>query len=278
MVNLTFLSDFTKRASDLWDKKKFVFDKTLEVKVDKKNSISWKGKHVLKGSDGPQSKITLTQKEDKLGTLEVEWAVPVANSHPKFTLKSQELGVDEVELVVDGIDKGSLGVTYGAGDQWAVTSTAKYAADKMELDTEFSFAYDKVTFGAQGIMDTEGTFSVLDVGVRLDQDSDRTYALRSKEKFNELQVAFYYKVSKLSEIGTQIDVDMAKGKIGIQAGGSYAMDDTSKLRYALDSKADLKLAYEYQFSSKLQGYVGTKYSLTQNAMSGPIGYKLCFDC
>jgi len=279
MVNLTFLSDFNKRAADLWKKKKFVFNKTLEVNVDKGNSISWTGKHVLKGTDGPDSKITLKQKEDKLGTLEVEWAVPVANSHPKFTLKSKELGVDEVTLEINGVDKGKLGVQYGAGDQWAVSCDAKYSDEKLVLDTEASFAYDKVTFGVQGTLDTtDGQLTAYNIGVRLDQDSDRTYALRSQDKFNELQVAFYYKVSKASEIGTQIDVDMAKGRIDIQAGGSYKLDDASKLRYALNSKADMSLAYEYRFSDKVQGFVGTKYSLTQNAMSGPIGYKLCFDC
>ena len=115
---LTFLSDFNKRAADLWKSKKFVFDKTLEVNVDKNNSISWSGKHVLKGSDGPNSKITIKQKETGLGSLEVEWAVPVKNSQPKFTLKTKELGVDEVELCIEGADKGNMSVTYGA-DQWA---------------------------------------------------------------------------------------------------------------------------------------------------------------
>jgi len=276
---LTFLSDFNKRAADLWKKKKFVFNKTLEVNVDKGNSISWTGKHVLKGSDQPDSKITLKQKEANLGELEVEWAVPVAKSHPKFTLKSSEMGVDEAKLVVDGVDKGNLAITYGAGDQWAACVDAKYSNEKLVLETEASFAYEKVTFGVSGTLDTQdGQMTEYNVGVRLDQDSDRTYALRSQDKFNELQVAFYYKVSKEAEIGTQIDVDMAKGRIGIQAGGSYKLDASSKLRYALNSKADLSLAYEYKFSPKVQGYVGTKYSLTQNSLSGPIGYKLCFDC
>jgi len=276
---LTFLSDFNKRASDLWKSKKFVFNKTLEVKVDKKNSISWTGKHVLKGSDGPDSKITLKQKEAGLGSLEVEWAVPVKNSQPKFTLTTAELGVDEVELCVEGADKGNLAVTYGAGEQWAACCDFKYADEKLVVDTEASFAYDKVTFGVQGTLDTmDGTLQKYNVGVRLDQDKDRTYCLRSQDKFNELQVAFYYKVSNEAEIGTQIDVDMAKGRIGITAGGSYCLDTASKVRYALNSKADLSLAYEYKFSDKVQGFVGTKYSLTQNALSGPVGYKLCFDC
>jgi len=277
---LTFLSDFNKRASDLWKKKKFVFNKTLELNVDKGNSISWTGKHVLKGSDGPESKITLKQKEAGLGTLEVEWAAPVANSQPKFTLTTKELGIDNVELCVEGADKGNLTTTYqSSNDQWAATCDAKYGDEKLVLDAEASFAYDKVTFGVQGTLDTmDGNLTSYNVGVRLDQDADRTYALRSQDRFNELQVAFYYKVSKEAEIGTQIDVDMAKGRIGITAGGSYKLDDASKVRYSLNSKADLSLAYEYRFSNRVQGFVGTKYSLTQNAMSGPIGYKLCFDC
>jgi len=275
---LTFLSDFNKRAADLWKSKKFVFDKTLEVNVDKNNSISWSGKHVLKGSDGPNSKITLKQKETGLGSLEVEWAVPVKNSQPKFTLKTKELGVDEVELCIEGADKGNMSVTYGA-DQWATCCDFQYAEEKLVVDAEASFAYDKVTFGVSGTLDTmDGTLNSYNVGVRLDQDSDRTYALRSQDKFNELQVAFYYKVSKEAEIGTQIDVDMAKGRIGICAGGSYSMDSASKVRYALNSKADLSLAYEYKFSDRVQGSMGTTYSLTQNALSGPVGYKLCFDC
>jgi len=275
---LDFLSDFNKRAQDLWKSKKFVFHKTLEVNVDKGNSIAWTGKHVLKGSDGPDSKITLRQKEEGLGELEVEWAVPVKNSQPKFTVKTKELGVEQVELVVEGSDKGNMKVTYGA-DQWAARCNFKYAQEKLVVDTEASFAYDKVTFGVQGKLDTmEGALHEYNVGVRLDQDSDRTYSLRSQDKFNELQVAFYYKVSKEAEIGTEIDVDMAKGRIDITAGGSYNLDGASKIRYALNSKADLSLAYEYKFSDKVQGFVGTQYSLTQNQLSGPVGYKLCFDC
>jgi len=275
---LTFLADFTKRSKDLWDKKKFQFNKTLELNVDQKNAISWKGKHVLKGSDGPDSKITLKQKEAGLGSLEVEWAVPVKNSQPKFTLKTNELGVEEVKVCVEGADKGNMQVTYAA-DQWAARANCKYADEKLLVDTEASFAYDKVTFGVQGVFDsTENSLTGYNVGVRLDQDGDRTYALRSQDKFNKLQVAFYYNVSKEAEIGTQIDVDMAKGQIGITAGGSYSLDDASKVRYSLTSKADLSLAYEYKFSDRVQGFVGTQYSLTQNALSGPVGYKLCFDC
>lgn len=276
---LTFLSDFNKRAADLWKSKKFVFNKTVEVNVDQGNAISWTGKHVLKGSDVPDSKVTLKQREEGMGTLEVEWGVPVANSHPKCTVKTGELGIDEVELVVEGMQKWNVKSTYFGGDQWAARCNAKWANEKMVLDTEASFAYEKVTLGAQGTLDTtDGNLQEYNVGVRLDQDSDRTYALRSQDKFNELQVAFYYKVNSASEIATQIDVDMAKGRIGIQAGGSYKMDGNSKVRYALNSKADLSLAYEYKFSDRVQGFVGTKYSLTQNALSGPIGYKLCFDC
>jgi len=273
---LTFLSDFNKRSADLWKKKKFVFNKTLEVNVDKGNSISWTGKHVLKGSDSPSSKVTMKQEEKGLGKLEVEWGV---SGNPKFTLNSKDLMDDlEVELCVEGSDKGNLEATYGQ-DPFAVKCNAEYAEEKMVLDTQLSFAYDKVTFGLQGVLDTQdGNFSEYNLGVRLDQDGDRTYALRSQDKFNELNVAFYYQVSKDAEIGTQIDVDMGKGRVGIQAGGAYKLDGNSKLRYKLCSKANLGLAYEYKFSKNLSGAVGCSYSLTDNALSGPIGYKMTFDC
>lgn len=273
---LTFLSDFNKRSADLWKKKKFVFNRTLEVNVDKGNSISWEGKHVLKGSDGPDSKVTMTQEEKGLGKLKVEWGVA---GNPKFTLNSKELADDlEVELCVEGSDKGNVEFTYGQ-DPFSAKCNAQYADEKMVLDTQLSFAYDKVTFGLQGVLDTQdGNLSEYNVGVRLDQDADRTYALRSQDKFNELNVAFYYQVSKDSEIGTQIDVDMGKGRVGIQAGGSYKLDSSSKLRYNLNSKANLGLAYEYKFNKNVSGAVGCNYSLTDNALSGPVGYKLTFDC
>jgi len=275
---LTFLSDFGTRATDLWKGSKFEFNKTLEVNVDKDNSISWTGNHVLKGSDRPDSKVTLKQKEAGLGTLEVEWAVPVKNSQPKLTMTTPELGIDEVEICIEGADRGNLTAIYGA-EKWAAKCNAQYADSKMVLDSQASFAYDKVTFGLQGVLDMKNSeLESYNVGVRLDQDSDRTYSLTSKDKFNKLLVAFYYKVSNEAEIGTQIDVDMAKGKIDINAGGSYCLDDASKVRYALNSNADLSLAYEYNFSDKIQGFVGTQYSLTQNALSGPVGYKLCFNC
>ena len=83
-----------------------------------------------------------------------------------------------------------------AKENWDICVEFQYAEEKLVVDAEASFAYDKVTFGVQGTLDTmDGTLNSYNVGVRLDQDSDRTYALRSQDKFNELQVAFYYKVN-----------------------------------------------------------------------------------
>jgi len=274
---LTFLSDFTKRSTDLWKKKKFTFNKALEVSVDKKNAIAWEAKHTIKDKAGPESSVTLKQKEEGLGDLEVEWSNV---NTPKFKLKTKELADNlEVELEMKGTDNGKCTATYGSGTQWAAKCEAEYKAEKLVLDTQVSVAYDKVTFGAQGKLDAmDGSFQEYNVGVRLDQDEDRTYALRSQDKFNELQVAFHYRVSKSCEIGTEIDVDMGKGRINVTGGGIYNLDDNSKLRYALTSKSDLMLSYEYKFSSQVCGSVGTTYSLTENNMTGPLGYKLKFDC
>jgi len=89
-----------------------------------------------------------------------------------------------------------------------------------------------------------------------------------------------YSVLKFNtnNIGTEIDVDMGKGRINVTGGGIYNLDDNSKLRYALTSKSDLMLTYEYKFSNTVCGSVGTTYSLTENNMTGPLGYKLKFDC
>merc|ERR1712000_369931 len=141
-------------------------------------------------------------------------------------------------------------------------------------DCQASFAYEKITLGLHGLLDTaDATPKEYDMGVRLDQDADRTYVLRTKEKFNQLQVAFYNKVSSDAEIGAEVDIDLGKSRIGIQLGGSYKIDSASKLRYNLNSMADLSLAYEYRFNNTVQGFVGTKYSLTDNKMSADgLGY------
>jgi hypothetical protein len=274
---LTFLSDFTKRSTDLWKKKKFTFNKSLEVNVDTKNTIAWEAKHVIKDKAGPESTVTLKQKEEGLGDLEVEWSNV---NTPNFKLTTKELADDlEVQLEMKGTDNYKCTTTYGSGTQWAAKCEAAYKAEKLVLDTQVSVAYDKVTFGAQGKLDAmDGSLQEYNVGVRLDQDEDRTYALRSQDKFNELQVAFHYRVSPTCEIGTEIDVDMGKGRIDVTGGGIYKLDDNSKLRYALTSKSDLMLSYEYKFSSTVCGSVGTTYSLTENNMTGPLGYKLKFDC
>jgi len=274
---LTFLNDFTKRSTDLWKKKKFVFNKALEVNVDKGNTIAWEAKHTIQDKAGPESKVVLKQKEKGLGDLEVEWSNVKT---PKFKLTTKELADDmTVEMEVNGTDNGKCCVTYGSGSQWAAQCEAEYKGEKLVLDTQFSVAYDKVTFGAQGKLDAmDGSIQEYNVGVRLDQDEDRTYALRSQDKFNELQVAFHYRVSKSCEIGTEIDVDMGKGRIDVTGGGIYNLDDQSKLRYALTSKSDLMLTYEYKFSNTVTGSVGTTYSLTENNMTGPLGYKLAFNC
>eukprot|EP00494_Astrolonche_serrata_P031885 UN32154 len=269
---LTFLSDFTKRTTDLWKSKKFSFNKTLEVNVDSKNSISFSGKHVLKEKSAPSTEVTLKQKEDGLGELEL---VLKSSDDVKFTLKSGDLADKlDVELVVGGADTGELKATYG-DDRWAGNMKARAAGSNLTVDGQFSFAYENVTLGAQGILDTaDGTLTEANVGVRLDQDAQRTYSLVSSDKFNEVAVAFYYQINKDAEVGTQVDIDMGKGKIGIQAGGSYKLDGNSKLRYNLNSRGMLGLAYEYRFNDRVQGFVGTKYNLSDNAVAENFGYKL----
>jgi len=273
---LVFLNDFNKRAKDLWKKKKFAFNRTLEVNVDKKNNINWKAEHVLKDDAVPSSKVVLKQAEEGLGDLELEWG---SRACPKFTLSTREICADsKVELCVEGSDCGNLEVEYGQ-DQWAANVNAKYSGANLTVDAQASVAWEKITFGVGGVLDTsDGTLSESNVGVRLDQDADRTYVLRSQDKFNKLEVAFYNKVSKDSEIGAQVNIDMNKGKIGAELGGSYVMDENTKLRYAVNSDANVQLAYEYKFSNNVKGFLGTKYSLTENRVTDGFGYKLVFDC
>jgi len=259
---------------DLWKAKKFQFNRSLEVSVDKKNSINWKADLSLKDDAVPSSKVTLKQSEENMGDLELEWG---SRACPKFTLSTKELGVDKVELCVEGSDTGNVEVEYGQ-EQWAANVNAQYAGTNLTVEAQASLAWEKITFGVHGVLDTsDGTLSEHNVGVRLDQDADRTYVLRSQNKFNKLEVAFYNKVSADSEIGAQVNIDMNKGKIGAELGGSYVMDANTKLRYAVNSDADLQLAYEYKFSPKVKGFLGTKYSLTQNRVTDGFGYKFVFD-
>jgi len=275
-MTLTFLTDFNKRAKDLWKAKKFQFNRSLEVNVDKNNSINWNAKHVLKDDAVPESTVTLNQKEDGLGELELEWG---SKACPKFTLKTKELMADSaVELCVEKGDTGNLKVEYGQ-DQYAAKVNAKYAGSNLTLEGEASVKWEKITFGVHGVLDaSDGTLSEKNIGVRLDQDADRSYVLRSQKQFNNLEVAFYNKVSKESEIGAQVNIDMNKGKISAGLGGSYKMDGTTKLRYSVNSDANVQLAMEHQLSDNVKGFLGTKYSLTENRVTDGFGYKLVFDC
>jgi len=275
-MTLTFLTDFNKRAKDLWKAKKFQFNRSLEVNVDKNNSINWNAKHVLKDDAVPESTVTLKQKEDGLGELELEWG---SKACPKFTLKTKELMADsKVELCVEKGDTGNLQVEYGQ-DQYAAKVNAKYAGSNLTLEGEASVKWEKITFGVHGVLDaSDGTLSEKNIGVRLDQDADRSYVLRSQKQFNNLEVAFYNKVSKESEIGAQVNIDMNKGKISAGLGGSYKMDGTTKLRYSVNSDANVQLAMEHQLSDNVKGFLGTKYSLTENRVTDGFGYKLVFDC
>jgi len=256
--------------------KKFQFNRSLEVNVDKNNSINWNAKHVLKDDAVPESTVTLNQKEDGLGELELEWG---SKACPKFTLKTKELMADSaVELCVEKGDTGNLKVEYGQ-DQYAAKVNAKYAGSNLTLEGEASVKWEKITFGVHGVLDaSDGTLSEKNIGVRLDQDADRSYVLRSQKQFNNLEVAFYNKVSKESEIGAQVNIDMNKGKISAGLGGSYKMDGTTKLRYSVNSDANVQLAMEHQLSDNVKGFLGTKYSLTENRVTDGFGYKLVFDC
>jgi len=272
---LVFLNDFNKRAKDLWKAKKFQFNRTLEVNVDKKNNINWKATHELVDDAVPSSKVVLSQAEENFGELELEWG---SRCCPKFTLTTEELAKDsKVELCVEGSDTGNVEVTYGQ-DNWAANINAQYAGTKLEVEGQASVSWEKITFGVSGVFDTsDAKLTQGNVGVRLDQDADRTYVLRSQKNFDKLEVAFYNKVSTDSEIGAQVNIDMKKGKIGAELGGSYVMDPSTKLRYSVNSDADVQLAYEYKFSKNVKGFLGTKYSLTQNRVTEGFGYKLVFD-
>jgi len=274
---LVFLNDFNKRAKDLWKAKKFQFNRTLKVTVDKKNNINWEAEHVLKDDEVPKSKVVLKQSEEGLGDLELEWGSS-SQARPKFTLKTKELAADSnLTLEISGSDEGCLEAEYGQ-EQWAANLKANYKDANLTVEGQASVAWEKITFGAGGVLDTsDGSLSQYNVGVRLDQDADRTYVLRSQNKLDKLEVAFYNKVSKDSEIGAQVDIDINKGKIGAKLGGSYVMDDSTKLRYSVNSDANVMVAYEYKFSKNVKGYLGTQYSLTENRVTDGFGYKLEFD-
>lgn len=274
---LTFLNDFSKRATDLWKSKKFKFNKTLEVNVDKSNNMSWTGKHVLMENANPETEIKVCQKEKGLGQCEFTLANGGKQSM-KFEAKSKEL-IDNVELEaeIERMDKGKFTATMRPNDNMAAKVQAKYSDSNLCVEGQVSYAVENVTLGAHGVMNGEGAFEQYNVGVRLDQDNNRTYSLKSSNKFENIEVAFYYKVSGDAEIGTQVDINMLKSNIGVTAGGSYKLDGNSKLRYSLDSKGQLGLAYEYKFSDRVQGFMGTGYSLTENKIVDNISYKLTFD-
>lgn len=273
---LTFLSDFSKRATDLWKAKKFKFNKTLEVNVDKSNNMSWTGKHVLMENANPQTEIKVKQTEKGLGECEFTLSNGGKQSM-KFNAKSKEL-IDNVNLEaeIERMDKGKF-MAKMHQDKFAASLEAKYADSNLTVDGQLSYAVESVTLGAQGVMNGDGGLEQYNVGVRLDQDDNRTYSLRSSNKFENIEVAFYYKVSGDAEIGTQVDINMLKSNIGVKAGGSYKLDGSSKLRYQLDSKGQLRGSLQYTFSDRVQGFMGTGYSLTENKLSDSIGYKLAFD-
>jgi len=271
---LAFLNDFAKRTTDLFKPKKFVFDRTVEVNVDKSNNISWNAKHVLKGDNTPDTKLTVKQHEKDFGDLELELG---NDEKVKFTLQSREL-VDnlDVKLELCGQDNGKLETSYQA-QKWAGKVDAKYCKSPT-VETQVSCAYDNCTVGLGATLNSDGGLVDYNVGVRLDQDADRSYVLTSQNQLNDINVAFYYNVSKDAELAASVDIDMSKGKIGIVAGGSYNVDECGLLRYFVDSSADLSLAYEYKFSDRVQGFVGTKYNLADNKQTEGFGYKLVFDC
>lgn len=272
---LKFLGDFAKRSTDLWKSKKFSFNRTLEVSVDKGNSISWNGKHKIKDQSGAESELTFKQCEKDMGELELKWD---SKNNPELTLSSSDL-VDstELELVVKALKTGSFCAEYNC-DDYAGKCEAEWEDQDIKLSAACSFAWDKVTLGGCVEYDVASQkVTESNVGVRLDQDSDRTYALTSSNNFNKLAVSFYNRVSKETEIGAEVTIDMEAPEVGLKAGGSYVMDDKSKLRYSLNDAAELQMAYEYQLNSSVKASAGAKYCLAQNCFKGDVGYKLEFN-
>jgi len=273
---LQFLSDFTKRTTDLWKAKYFQFNKTLEVNVDQGNKLSWKGKQVLKAG-GPCTELTMNQKEKGLGELELQID---SNENIKLTLKSKELADNlAVEAKLEGPKKNNVKLEYQGNDKWAGKLDVKMVKDSVCVNGAASFAYENATVGVDGVVNADGVLEQYNLGVRLDQDKDRTYALSTRNKLQDVDVAFYYKLCSSSSMGAQVSLGTTSGDISVRAAGQYDIDERSRLRYGLTSAADLSVAYEYTVNDRVKGFVGTAYNLSDNKMCADgLGYKLVFDC
>jgi len=233
---------------------------------------------VLKNDSPPSTEITMNQAEEGLGDLELKWG---SDDQVKMTLETKEL-MDRLTLkgVVESAEKGEVTATYsGKNDKWATKLKLDYNNSETKIDGQFSFAYENVTFGAQGVVDpSDMTPSDMSLGVRLDQDSDSTYTLSAKDKFNQYAVSMYYKVNKQAELGAEAKFDVAKGGLDLTVGGSYKCDDNCKLRYQLNQTGVLRMAYEHRFNSNVGGCIGFGMNISDRKMTEKIGYKLTFDC
>lgn len=276
-MGVNFLSDFNKKASNLWKKENFQFFKTLEVNVDKKNPISWKAKYVLNNKGSPRTELILNQKEEGFG----EFQLTLDSSEVlKLELKTKEL-INNLELkaIIEGTDCGELNAIYQGYKNWASKFKMNLSRNNLIIEGQFSFASENVTFGTQGIMDgNDGGFIDYNVGICLDQDVNHCYSLYSSNKFKEIALSFYYQINNDAEIGTHVDIDIYKNKIEIQTGGNYQIDQNSKISYNINSKAKLALSYQHLFNNNIKGFIGTEYNLIDNIMYQGLCYKLVFGC
>jgi len=160
---LNFLSDFNKRASNLWKKKNFQFFKTLEIAVDKKTPISWSAKYVLNDKGSPKTEIKIKQKEKNFG----EFELTVDNSEVlKLELKTKKL-IDNLELkaIIEGTDCGELNAIYQGYKNWATKIKMNLSKNNLYIEGQASVSSENITLGTQGIIDAnEGMLMDYNIG------------------------------------------------------------------------------------------------------------------
>jgi len=269
---MVFLGDFSKAASDLYKKKKFNFFRTMEVKADSSNVLSWSAKNTIDAKGKTTSEVVFNEKEKGLGEMKCTFKSP---DTMEIEAKSKDTPLSElkVKFAQDVIEVAG---TYDEKDNaWAAKMKVVSKSD-YSCTSDFSFdVTDEWSVAANAVV-TDSGLKDYGVGLRYMSGKKQHFSLTATNQLNNLCIAGSLKSTDyFGQIGAQIDIAKLQSENPVPtvtAGGLITLEERAKLRWRLDlAKQNLGLAYEYKFAPNFSGSfassVGTDFKMA------PLGMK-----
>lgn len=269
---MVFLGDFNKAAADLFKKKKFNFFRTVEVKADSSNVLSWSAKNTIDPKGKTTSEVVFNEKEKGLGEMKCTFKSPDSMEIEAKT-KDTPLSELKVKFTQEVIEVTG---TYDKKDNaWAAKLKVVSKSD-YSITPDFSFdVTDEWTVGCNAVV-TDSGLQDYGVGLRYMSGKNQHFSIAATNQLDNLCIAGSLKnTDYFGQIGATVDIAKLQSDDRtptVTAGGLISLEERAKLRWRLDlAKQNLGLAYEYKFAPNFSGSFAS--SVGPDLKMAPLGMK-----